>query len=458
MKLFGRQLPSLTNWVKALNGVPSYRGGWYPLVREGFAGAWQRDVKVDYNSVLSFHADFACRTLIASDIAKLRIKLMKKGSDGTWQETTNTAYSPVLRKPNPIQNRIQFLESWVLSKLQHGNTYVLKDRHGSNNIKALYVLDPNRVRPLVADDGSVFYQLQSDNIAGLEDDVVVPAREIIHDRFNCMFHPLVGMSPIFANGLAAMQGLSIQKQATRLFNNGAQPGGILTAPHRIDPANAERLKAKFEAEFQGDNAGRVAVLGDGLKYEKMALSAVEGQVIEQLKWTDVVVCSTYHVPPYKIGAGQMPAATNTQALNLEYYTQCLQVLIEAIELCLDEGFQMDETTGTELDIDGLLRMDAETLLTTIKTGVSAGVYSPNEGRAKLDLPPAKGGSTPYLQQQNYSLAALEKRDAKDDPFSNAKTTPDPEAATNDNSGDTPTVGKRWADQISARARTLAAPS
>ena len=218
------------------------------------------------------------------------------------------------------------------------------------------------------------------------------------------------------------------------------------------------MKAKFEAEFQGDNAGRVAVLGDGLKYEKMALSAVEGQVIEQLKWTDVVVCSTYHVPPYKIGAGQMPAATNTQALNLEYYTQCLQVLIEAIELCLDEGFQMDETTGTELDIDGLLRMDAETLLTTIKTGVSAGVYSPNEGRAKLDLPPAKGGSTPYLQQQNYSLAALEKRDAKDDPFSNAKTTPDPEAATNDNSGDTPTVGKRWADQISARARTLAAPS
>ncbi|WP_416380911.1 hypothetical protein, partial [Klebsiella pneumoniae] len=34
----------------------------------------------------------------------------------------------------------------------------------------------------------------------------VPAREVIHDRFNCLFHPLIGLSPIYAAGLAAMQG------------------------------------------------------------------------------------------------------------------------------------------------------------------------------------------------------------------------------------------------------------
>jgi HK97 family phage portal protein len=460
MKLLSRTLPALRDWAKSLSGVPSTVGGWYPLVREGFAGAWQRDTKVNYNSVLSFHADFACRTLIASDIAKLRIKLMNKRTDGTWAETQNTAYSPVLRKPNPFQNRIQFLESWVLSKLQSGNTYVLIDRHGSENVKHLYVLDPNRVKPLIADDGSVFYQLQSDNIAGLPHDVIVPAREIIHDRFNCMFHPLVGMSPIFANGLAAMQGLSIQQQATRLFQNGAQPGGILTAPNRIDPATAERLKAKFEAEFQGNNAGRVAVLGDGLKYEKMALSAVEGQVIEQLKWTDVVVCSTYHVPPYKIGAGQMPASTNTQALNLEYYTQCLQVLIEAIELCLDEGLRMDEKTGTELDVEGLLRMDSVSLMTMIKEGVGAAVFSPDEARRRFDLPPVPGGGTPYLQQQNYSLVALAKRDAKDDPFAKSGTNLASEIDSDDDDSDggDDTVGKHWADQISQRARALATSS
>jgi phage portal protein BeeE len=67
-------------------------------------------------------------------------------------------------------------------------------------------------------------------------------------------------------------------------------------------------------------------------------------LIEQLKWTAEVVCSTYHVPPYKIGIGAMPVYNNVQALNTEYYSQCLQVLIEAIELCLDEGLGMAENS------------------------------------------------------------------------------------------------------------------
>ena len=61
-------------------------------------------------------------------------------------------------------------------------------------------------------------------------------------------------------------------------------------------------------------------------------------------------------------------------------------------------------------------MDSITLVTTIRDAVGAGVMSPNEGRAKFDLKPVEGGKSPYLQQQNYSLEALAKRDAQDDPF------------------------------------------
>jgi phage portal protein BeeE len=107
------------------------------------------------------------------------------------------------------------------------------------------------------------------------------------------------------------------------------------------------------------------------------------------------------------------------------------VLIEAMELCLDEGLATGETLGTELDIDNLLRMDSVTQMNVLKEGVSAGLLSPDEGRAKLDRKPVEGGNTPYLQQQNYSLAALAKRDAGADPFG-AAPTPAPEPAANDN--------------------------
>ena len=181
-------------------------------------------------------------SLIASDIAKLRLKLVKRDAEGIWTEVTNPAYSPVLKKPNHYQNRIQFFESWVLSKLQRGNAAVLKGRDNRGVVNALYVLDWSQVTPLVSDSGDVFYELNTDHLAGIQQQVVVPAREVIHDRFNCFCHPLIGLSPIFASGLSAMQGLSIQNDSTRFFQNGAQPSGILTAPGNISDATAARLK------------------------------------------------------------------------------------------------------------------------------------------------------------------------------------------------------------------------
>ena len=47
----------------------------------------------------------------------------------------------------------------------------------------------------------------------------------------------------------------------------------------------------------------------------------------------------------------------------------------------------------------------------------AGGMSPNEARKRyFDLGPTEGGESPYLQVQNYSLAALAKRDQNSTPL------------------------------------------
>jgi phage portal protein BeeE len=147
-----------------------------------------------------------------------------------------------------------------------------------------------------------------------------------------------------------------------------------------------------------------------------------------------VVCSTYHVPPYKIGLGPMPTNNNVQSLNVEYYSQCLQVLLESVELCLDEGLGMGENIGTEFDTDNLLRMDSVTQMDVLDK--SKGIMAPNEQRKKLDLPPKPGGNSPMLQQQNFSLEALAKRDAQADPFGTATPEPvTPAEPANDNAAE-----------------------
>lgn len=412
MRLFGltvtRQQAATAE--KALAPAPQ-RDGWWGLIRESFAGAWQQNVEVKLDSVLTNHAVRSCISRIAADVSKLRIRLVEKDDNGIWVEKDAPAFSPVLRKPNNYQNRIQFFRSWVISKLVHGNTYVLKERDARGIVTALHVLDPMQVKPLVSTEGDVFYEICRDHLAGVEmDSLVVPAREIIHDRGDTLYHPLVGVSPIQASGLAATQGLKIQNNSTNFFGNGARPGGVLTAPDQISPETAARLKEYWDNNFSGANAGKVAVLGDGLRYEAMMMKATDAQMIEQLKWTAETVCSTFHVPAFMVGIGETPAYNNVQALNQQYYSQCLQEHIEGIELALDEGLELPKQYGTEFDLDDLLRMDTVALVDALSEATKAGLMAPDEGRKRLNLGPVPGGKFPYLQVQNYSLEALSKRD------------------------------------------------
>jgi HK97 family phage portal protein len=418
--------------VATWGGYGSGRGWWPILVRDHYPGAWQRNDEIRLQDVLSFPTVFACVTLIASDIGKLRVKLMEQDNFGIWSEIESPAFSPVLRKPNHFQTRVKFFEQWIVSKLTHGNTYVLKERDQRGVVVALTILDPQRVKPLVAPNGDVYYELGEDWLAGLDEQrVAAPASEIIHDLMVPLYHPLVGVTPVYACGLAALQGLKIQNSSLNFFANGATPGGILIAPGAISDTTAQTLKEKWEANYSGQNAGKVAVLGDGLKYEPMSVNAVDSELIDQLKWSAETVCSCFHIPPYMVGVGEAPTLNNIEALNQQYYSQCLQSLIENLEVCLDEGLGLDKQKdgrryGTEFDLQGLLRMDTAAKVKAAADAIKAGFLSPNEARWQFDLKPVEGGETPYLQQQNYSLAALNKRDQKADPFASSNPAPKPD--------------------------------
>lgn len=411
---------ALAGWLaKSLSPI-SGRGGWQTIIREPFAGAWQRNLEATQENILSFSPLYACVTLIATDIGKLRTVLREESADGIWREIKAPAFSPLLRRPNRYQNPIQFRQWWIMSKLLAGNVYVLKQRDARGVVTALYVLDPTRVQPLVTDEGDVYYALSTDSLNNLPQSVTVPASEIIHDRMNCLFHPLVGVSPLYAAALPAAQGLGMQIDSRNFFASGARPSGILTAPGAISNEVATRLKEEWATNFSGANSGKTAVLGDGLKFEPMKFTAVDSQFIEQMKLSAEWVCTALHVPAFKIGAGTIPAGQKVADLNQIYYADCLQGLIEDFEQTLADGLALGESREIYCDIDGLLRMDAESMFQTLGEGIKNTILKPNEARKRLNLPPVEGGDSVLSQQQNYSLAALAKRDAQANPFATSQ--------------------------------------
>lgn len=466
MKIFGLEIQRQKTPVPVTTLPPSLTYGWlnnWPTtILEPFTGAWQRNMALGVENVLAYSAVYRCVTMIANDIGKLDLRLMLKTDDGIWEETTSPAFSPVLRKQNSHQTRQDFIKRWMISKLIKGNTYALKERDNRGVVTGLYVLDPFITMPLVSEGGEVFYQCGGNKLAGIPDSIKIPASEIIHDRHDPLFHDLCGLSPIVACGLAAMQAINSQSSWNKFFANGSNPGGVLTVPGTITETQAAEFKEKWNRNHSGpQNIGQIAVLGGGLDYKPMPMSAVDQALIEQLKWSAEQVCTAFGVPPDMIGVGPAPTYNNIEARNQQYYSQCLQDHIESIEAKLDEGLGLESAKdgvvyGTEFNLDDLLRMDTKTQYETFGSGVKNGILAPNEARKKVGLEPLDGGDSIYLQQQYFSLEALAKRDAKEDPFasatkpapgasgdgSNPQDANNPDGAANDNAGDQATNEQR----------------
>lgn len=411
MNLFGFTITRTKSLPQpALSGS----GSWYPIVREPYTGAWQKNDELRPETLLANPTVFSCYRLITTDIGKVPLDLVREDADGIWTETRSPAFSPVLRRPNRYQTRAQFIEAWVGSKLLHGNTYVLKERDARHLVRAMYVLNPSRVRTLIAPDGAVYYELQRNELAGVVDEspLVVPASEIIHDRFNCLFHHMQGVGLLFACGGAAAQAIQIQQNSTAFFANGSQPGGIVFTPPGLSQPQMDRLKTEWLTAHGDMNRGGTGFLPQPMTYQSVTQTAVDSQLTEQNRQLAQTIAGVWGVPISMVDASQQPPYANSEASQLQYRAQCLQTLMTAIQDCLDDGLELPDPYGTLFDLSVLIEMDTATRTKAAQDAIGSGAMTPNEARANyFGLGPVPGGDSCYMQQQYYSLEALATRDA-----------------------------------------------
>lgn len=414
MKVFGLNITR----QKALDAVGgTWRNAWR-VISEPFAGAWQRNIEEKRGDLLTYPTLYACIMRISSDIGKLPFSLRARDSNGVWTEVQNAAYDPVLRKPNGFQTPAQFREYWIITKLTQGNAYILKRRDERKVVVDLYVLDPEKVLPMVSDSGAVFYQLQTDKINTLPPDypaenLIVPASEIIHDRCMTIHHPLIGVPPLAAAHWPALKNMKIMRSATEFFANNAQPGGLLTAPAGMSEDDAKAVQDYWNKEFSEGKSGKVAIIGADMKFTPFAMKSIDAQMVEQMRYGDEQICQPFGIPPFKVGIGTIPAGLGVDGINLMYANDALQTHIQHMEDLLDDGLAIKRPLGVELDTEPLLRMD-ESKKAEIATKLVGGmVKTPDEGRRSFNLAPTPGGDTLWGQNQDYPLGMLADRKSWD---------------------------------------------
>lgn len=382
-------------------------GQYAGIIREPFAGAWQRGLSITPAEPLQNPAVFACISMISGDIGKLRPVLQRKRG-GIWQDAETNL--PILETPNSVQTRNAFYAQWVSYLLTRGNAYAIIKQDSAGQPVELRLIDPVRVQTLVSAGGDVFYKVGCDDWAGIQQESVLPARSVIHHVINPLFHPLVGLSPLYAAALSGDFGEAARQTALKEYSNTARPGGIITAPGSVNTDKLRAIKDAWEGGYSGDNRGRTAVLADGMEFKSIeAASMTDAELINVLKLTTDQICGCYGVFSWMINNGSMPNYNGSSTGQQFYYQRTLQRYIEEMESLLAKAFSFGANKRVSFDTSTLLRLAPAEQMAVVAQGVGGSILSPNEARLQLNLPPVLGGDQPLAQQQYYSLASIAGR-------------------------------------------------
>jgi HK97 family phage portal protein len=228
---------------------------------------------------------------------------------------------------------------------------------------------------------------------------------MIHHRLPLLpGYPLIGVTPIFAASASAGLGIQILRDSQQFFGNASRPSGLLSTDQFIAEDLAKRYKQEWDETYRGQEFGKTALLGGGMKWQPLTITAQDAQLIEQLRYSVEDVARVFRVPPYMLGDMAKVTYRNTEHMTRAYLSGCLSWHIEAIQQRFEYAFAFEQGYQLRFDLSAMLRTELDVRYTAYQQGLAGGWLAPNEVRAEEGLPPVEGGDEPRMQSQYVPLS------------------------------------------------------
>jgi HK97 family phage portal protein len=368
-------------------------------------------------------AVFACVNVCGQAIATMPMGHHRKLETGGREQITTSALSRILLNPNWYQTRSDFMLNLVFNLLYNGNAYAVAFRNDRQEVESLHLIPGRNGIPYVdPETKAIFYAIGENPLIEHELTFLVPARDILHIRLYTPNHPLVGVSPVTYAGLAISTNMNIGGNQAAFFSNMSRPSGIITTDEKLTSEQMDMLRLAWEEKSKGLNAGRVPVLGWGMKWQPMTITSEDAQLIEAYRMSIEDIARVFRVPLALIGDYTKATYANTEQLINSWLSTGLGFLMEHIEASFAKFFRLSATEVADFDVNALVRTDFAGRIDGLTKAVQGGLYSPNEARSREGLPAVEYGDEPRVQAQNLPLSAIGKM-----PETPA-TPPTPEAA------------------------------
>lgn len=394
----GRVKSALLNWL----GVPiSLTTGTF---WEEWFGTSSSGKVVTADKAIQLSAVWACVRLLSESISTLPLKIYVRQPDGSRKAATDhPAYSILCRRPNSEMTPSRFMLMVVASICLRGNAFIEK-KFIANRLVSLVPLLPQNMVVKRLTTGALEYKYTENG-----NERVIPVKNIMHIR-GFGLDGVCGMMPMKTGRDVIGSAMAVEESATKIFEQGLQSSGFLSADNALTDDQRERLRG-YMASFTGSkNAGKIMVLEGGLKYQGVTMNPEDAQMLESRAFSIEEICRWFRVPPFMVGhiTKQSSWASSLEGMNLQFLTHTLRPLLVNIEQeigrCLLDS---DDEVFAEFSVEGLLRADSAGRAAYYTSALQNGWMSRNDVRRLENMPPIEGGDIYTVQLNLTQLKNLE---------------------------------------------------
>lgn len=237
----------------------------------------------------------------------------------------------LLRFPNRFQGGFELMDAFYHYTQIAGNSYLEQVPLGGQP-RELFVLRPDRMKIELGPRGypsAYVYTVGSSNWS-----FPVPERpdqqgQVLHFK---MFHPTndhYGLAPVEGAAYAIDQHAATSEFNKALLDNRATPSGALQSDSDLTEDQYQRLKSDMDERYQGkQNAGRPMLLEGGLKWQAIAFSPKDMEIIEGRRELAREIAFSFGVPPMLLGIPGDNTYSNYQEANRAFYRSTVLPLLD----------------------------------------------------------------------------------------------------------------------------------
>ena len=391
---------SLANWSRKSALSPDW-GVLERYLAWAFGGGTSASgIIVNPQTALQAATVYSCVQVLSQSVGMLPLNVYSGVASGGLSAARDHPLWPILHdQPNEYQTNVEFFEMMVLALCLRGNAYAFINRARSGRVVELLPLHPDMVRTEMRADFTLVYNVTmpdgSFKAFGVGD--------IFHVR-GLTLNGWIGISPIAYARESIGLALATEKFGGQLFRNGAKMGGTLEHPGKISDEAYKRITGSFDAATSGENAHKTAILEEGMKFNKISMTADDSQFLDTRKYQRSEIAAIFRVPPHMIGDLERATFSNIEQQSLEFVTYTLMPWLVRIEKAIKRDLmsvQERKDLTIKFNVAALLRGDAAARSAYYNSGITAGWLTRNEARVMeseigVVLNPLDGLSKPLM--------------------------------------------------------------